>query len=120
MISRLANFVSMVRSVSPYELCDARHICFIAPSSTTEHVIEKVTDAYFADPNLDQANLGDVKEDSPYPEVRSAVANTDDPDMPCSTIRAWILGMAMAVIIPGLNQFLWVHLLSYPGSFDST
>lgn len=30
------------------------------------------------------------EEDSPYAEVRSAVANFDDPDMPASTIRAWV------------------------------
>lgn len=74
--------------------------------------MEEITDAHFADPNLDRANLGDFEEDSPYPEVRSAVANTDDPDMPCSTIRAWILGMVMAMIIPGLNQFLYVSTFS--------
>lgn len=68
--------------------------------------VEEVTDAHFVDPNLDRANLGDLEEDSPYPEVRSAVANTDDPDMPANTIRVWILGMVMAIIIPGLNQFL--------------
>lgn len=67
-----------------------------------------VTLAQFNDPNLDRANLGDLEEDSPYPEVRSAVANTDDVDMPVNTIRVWILGMIMAIIIPGLNQFLYV------------
>lgn len=71
-----------------------------------DHMVEEVTDAHFADPNLDRAHLGDLEEDSPYPEVRSAVANTDDPDMPVSTIRVWLLGMIMAIVIPGLNQFL--------------
>lgn len=71
-----------------------------------DDVVEKVTGAYFLDPNLDLKNLGDLEEDSPYPEVRSAVANTDDPNMPCSTIRAWILGIIMSIIIAGLNQFL--------------
>ncbi len=69
-----------------------------------------MTEAHFDDPNLDGTHIGDVEEDSPYPEVRSAVANTDDPDMPCSTIRVWFLGMIMAIIIPGLNQFLYAHL----------
>lgn len=45
------------------------------------------------------------EDDSPYPEVRSAVANFDDPDMPCSTIRAWTLGLIWAVVLPGVNQF---------------
>lgn len=61
-----------------------------------------------ADPNIDPAlrdrveralETGDVaaeKEleeellnDSIYPEVRAAVANIDDPDMPVNTFRAW-------------------------------
>lgn len=86
-------------------------------SLTTAHAIEEVTDAHFVDPNLDYANIGDIEEDSPYPEVRSAVANVDDPAMPCSTIRAWILGMTMAIIIPGLNQFLCVPFFSSLSTF---
>lgn len=48
-----------------------------------------------------------LEDDSPYPEVRSAVANTDDFDMPASTIRTWTLGIIWAVIIPGMNQFFF-------------
>lgn len=59
---------------------------------------------YEDDPNLDANAVGDYEEDSPYPEVRSAVANTDDVLMPCSTLRAWIIGLAWAILIPGLNQ----------------
>lgn len=33
-----------------------------------------------------------LDDDSPYPEVRSAVANTDDPSIPVSTLRSWVLG----------------------------
>lgn len=47
------------------------------------------------------------EEDSPYPEVRSAVANTDDPDMPVNTIRAWAIGLAWSILIPGMNQFFY-------------
>ena len=81
--------------------------------------IEEVTGARFFDPNLDRANIGDPNEDSPYAEVRSAVANTDDPEMPCSTIRAWILGVIMAIIIAGVNQFLYVPFLSGPPFISS-
>lgn len=63
---------------------------------------------YEDDPNLDPEHVGDYEEDSPYPEVRSAVANTDDPAMPVSTIRAWVLGLAWAILIPGLNQYVLV------------
>ncbi|KZT36342.1 small oligopeptide transporter [Sistotremastrum suecicum HHB10207 ss-3] len=61
----------------------------------------------FDDPNLDREHLGDLEDDSPYPEVRSAVANTDDPDMPVNTWRVWVIGMAFAVLISGLNQFFF-------------
>jgi len=63
----------------------------------------------FDDPNIDKeaAIAGVLEDDSPYPEVRSAVANTDDPDIPVSTLRSWTLGVIWAVIIPGLNQFFF-------------
>ena len=48
-----------------------------------------------------------AEDDSPYPEVRSAVANTDDPDMACGTFRAWFIGIIWAILIPGLNQFFF-------------
>ena len=48
-----------------------------------------------------------AEDDSPYPEVRAAVANTDDPDMPCATFRAWLVGLIWAIIIPGLDQFFF-------------
>lgn len=52
-----------------------------------DDVIADAAGAHFDDPNIDREHLGDVEDDSPYPEVRSAVANTDDPEMPCSTFR---------------------------------
>ncbi|TDL22303.1 small oligopeptide transporter [Rickenella mellea] len=62
--------------------------------------------AEFDDPNIDR-NAIVFEDDSPYPEVRSAVANTDDPSMPVSTIRAWVIGMVFAIVISGLNQFFY-------------
>ncbi|KAI0342190.1 OPT oligopeptide transporter [Trametopsis cervina] len=74
---------------------------------------EPVVDiAGFDDPNLDSVNLADFEEDSPYPEVRSAVANTDDPDMPVNTFRAWFIGILWAILIPGLNQFFFFRFPS--------
>jgi OPT family small oligopeptide transporter len=61
--------------------------------------------AEFDDPNNE--DVADIEDDSPYPEVRSAVANTDDPDMPCSTLRAWVIGLFWAILLPGLNQFFF-------------
>ncbi|KAF7977555.1 hypothetical protein HWV62_3348 [Athelia sp. TMB] len=63
------------------------------------------------DPNLD-SDEADFEEDSPYPEVRSAVANFDDDTMPASTIRAWVLGIIGAIVLPGVNQFFYFR---YPG-----
>ncbi|KAG5725413.1 Sexual differentiation process protein isp4 [Termitomyces sp. T112] len=69
-------------------------------------VIAEMAGAQFEDPNLDKGHLA-LEDDSPYPEVRSAVANTDDPDMPVATLRAWFIGILWAVIIPGVNQFFF-------------
>ncbi|KAI9617251.1 hypothetical protein H4Q26_013117 [Puccinia striiformis f. sp. tritici PST-130] len=45
---------------------------------------------------LENYNIEDFEmdeEDSPYPEVRASVSNIDDPEMPCLTFRAWVLGL---------------------------
>ncbi|KAH9975603.1 OPT oligopeptide transporter [Russula compacta] len=49
--------------------------------------------------------------DSPYPEVRAAVANTDDPTIPVNTFRVWFLGLLFAIVIPAFNSII---LLRYP------
>ncbi|KAF8264413.1 small oligopeptide transporter [Lactarius quietus] len=48
-----------------------------------------------------------IGDESPYPEVRSAVSNTDDPTMPVSTLRAWVLGIIWAALLAGSNQFFF-------------
>ncbi|KAF8263738.1 OPT oligopeptide transporter protein-domain-containing protein [Lactarius quietus] len=58
------------------------------------------------DPNFDPTTIV-LEGESPYPEVRSAVANTDDPTMPVSTFRAWVIGVLWAILIPGVNQFFF-------------
>lgn len=60
----------------------------------------------FDDPNFDKSAIA-LEDDSPYPEVRSAVANTDDPSMPSSTIRSWTIGLIFAIVMSGLNQFFF-------------
>ena len=52
-----------------------------------------------------------AEDDSPYPEVRSAVSNTDDPNIPVSTLRAYVMGILWVIVIPGLNQFF---IFRYP------
>lgn len=45
-------------------------------------------------------------QDSPYPEVRAAVANTDDPNMIVNTFRVWFIGLLFALIVPAFNTFI--------------
>ncbi|KDQ20995.1 hypothetical protein BOTBODRAFT_169670 [Botryobasidium botryosum FD-172 SS1] len=73
----------------------------------------QATGAEFDDPNVDIDAIGDL-DDSPYPEVRSAVSNTDDPDMPVNTIRAWAIGIILLVLVTGLNQLASLSS-SFPG-----
>ncbi|KAF8526000.1 OPT oligopeptide transporter [Hysterangium stoloniferum] len=78
----------------------------------TDDVIADVTGAVgWEDPNLDKDMLV-LEDDSPYPEVRAAVANTDDPEMPASTLRAWVIGILFAIVVPGLNQFFFFRFPS--------
>lgn len=89
-------------------------------TDSTYTAADSAQESYF-DPNYDSNSIlgahhnslpssdliRDPEDDSPYPEVRSAVANFDDPDMPASTIRAWVLGVCWAIILPGMNQFFY-------------
>ncbi|KAF9046946.1 OPT oligopeptide transporter [Hymenopellis radicata] len=75
---------------------------------------QSIIESYFDDPNIDRSRDFDFDDESPYPEVRSAVANTDDPDMPASTLRVWVIGLIWAIILPGINQFF---LFRYPSVF---
>ncbi|KAI9572533.1 OPT oligopeptide transporter protein-domain-containing protein [Boletus coccyginus] len=59
-------------------------------------------------------NSASLDDDSPYPEVRSAVANTDDPSIPTMTLRTWALGLILAVLMAGINQFLFFRYPSVP------
>lgn len=64
--------------------------------------------ADFQDPNIGETDITALEDDSPYPEVRSAVANTDDPEMPVNTLRAWVLGIMWYVptVLPKRGQIL--------------
>ncbi|EDR06311.1 oligopeptide transporter [Laccaria bicolor S238N-H82] len=59
-----------------------------------------------------QLTFSSTADDSPYPEVRSAVANFDDPTMPASTFRAWVLGICWAIVLSGMNQFFHLRFPS--------
>ncbi|TFY71142.1 hypothetical protein EVG20_g1878 [Dentipellis fragilis] len=50
-------------------------------------------------------------DESPYPEVRAAVSNTDDPSMPVNTFRMWLIGIIFSAAIPAFNTIFY---LRYP------
>ena len=96
------------------------------PASTAAAAegLKRLEQTHEWDPNLPQEKVdaieharrtGDVEavkevgqsltEDSPYPEVRAAVRNTDGEEV-ANTVRAWILGLFFVTIGGGLNMFL--------------
>ena len=108
------------RSVNP-ERHDPEHLGRVegrslsladSPDQTNSAMRTQGTDLdSWDDPNLDPT--GSIFQDeSPYAEVRSAVANTDDPMMPSSTFRAWVIGIISVVLISGVSQFFYFR---YPG-----
>ncbi|KAG6854202.1 hypothetical protein C0991_009515 [Blastosporella zonata] len=94
------------RAPSQISRSDEKHADEAALKHHADEEIAALTGTEFEDPNLDKQHLV-FEDDSPYPEVRSAVANTDDPEMPVSTLRAWIIGIIWAMLIPGVNQFFF-------------
>ena len=44
-------------------------------------------------------------EDSPYPEVRASVSNTDDTEMPALTFRVWLIGLHLCMVGGAMNLF---------------
>lgn len=46
---------------------------------------------------------------SPYAEVRAVVSSVDDPDLPSSTIRAWVIGLSFVVVLAFINQLFSVR-----------
>jgi hypothetical protein len=43
-----------------------------------------------------------LEDNSPYPEVRASVRNTDQ-DLSCNTIISWVIGMILTIIGSGIN-----------------
>ena len=50
-----------------------------------------------------------ITNNSPYAEVRAVVDNTDDINMPSSTIRAWVIGLIFVVILAFINQLFSIR-----------
>lgn len=65
-------------------------------------VYDEIDEALAADANVQEVAT-ELMENSPYPEVRSAVVNYDEGGH-SNTIRAWVIGMVLATIGSGLNM----------------
>ncbi|OLN90328.1 Oligopeptide transporter 2-like protein 3 [Colletotrichum chlorophyti] len=50
-----------------------------------------------------------ITNNSPYAEVRAVVDNKDDPNMPCGTIRAWVIGIFFSVFLSFINQLFSIR-----------
>ncbi|TAQ89934.1 hypothetical protein B7494_g1691 [Chlorociboria aeruginascens] len=50
-----------------------------------------------------------IVNNSPYAEVRAVVDNTDDVNMPSSTIRAWVIGILFVVALAFINQLFSIR-----------
>jgi hypothetical protein len=66
-----------------------------------------IDSAYYATSSYDD-------EDSPYPEVRASVSNIDDPDMPTTTVRMWVIGLFLTMVGASVNTFFNFR---YPAPF---
>lgn len=99
-------------------------------SEPNTSVVDMATTLKYTD---EAGGMEEEEEDSPYPEVRASVSNTDDPEMPALTIRMWFCGMLLCIISIALNTFfnfrypspyltpLVVLLVAYPmGKFLAT
>ncbi|KAF8706824.1 OPT oligopeptide transporter protein, partial [Rhizoctonia solani] len=88
------------------------------------NTVLEVAKRFFEDPGLKsdtvlyQRALKELKmeaaliiHDSPYVEVRAVVSSEDDPSTPCSTVRAWTIGLLFACAGALINQ---LFSLRYP------
>ncbi|KAF6826671.1 opt oligopeptide transporter [Colletotrichum plurivorum] len=70
----------------------------------------------FAKPDSHARDISDARvvvslltTNSPYAEVRAVVDPHDDPSLPVSTIRAWVIGLTFVVFIAFINQLFSVR-----------
>lgn len=73
-------------------------------------------ESVFQDPERHEGLIYEMKVEaalittnSPYAEVRSVVDNRDDPATPCSTIRAWVIGLIFSVLLAFINQLFSIR-----------
>lgn len=75
----------------------------------SEHTQEQVIQTTILPLDENPLYIQDLEEDSPYPEVRASVSNTDDPDMPCLTFRMWAVGLTLCLIMNAANMYLYLR-----------
>lgn len=69
-----------------------------------EDVVDELDEAlHTTDEKTQTAIAHELLDNSPYPEVRSAVSNVDEGG-PVNTIRAWVIGLLFATIGSSLNM----------------
>lgn len=87
------------------------------PHSIIERIHEFLSnDDVFDNPIKHEALIMEMKleaslitTNSPYAEVRAVVDNKDDPATPCSTIRAWTIGVIFSVFLAFVNQLFSIR-----------
>lgn len=87
------------------------------PHSILEKIQEFLTTPdVFENPEKHQELIWEMKleaalvtNNSPYAEVRGVVDNIDDVDTPCSTVRAWSIGIFFSVALAAVNQLFSVR-----------
>ncbi|KAL3478476.1 OPT oligopeptide transporter protein-domain-containing protein [Aspergillus californicus] len=87
------------------------------PPGAIERMIAFLGNAVlFQDPEKHGREIEEAKieillltQNSPYPEVRSVVEPYDDPNLPCGTIRAWVIGLGFVILIAFVNQLFSVR-----------
>lgn len=82
------------KRVYEYEASEKPELGTMTNAEATELAIEEIDKEYSID-----------SDNSPFAEVRANVPNTDDPDMPVSTLRAWVIGVVFTMLGSGINQF---------------
>ncbi|KAG5799823.1 hypothetical protein H9Q69_001131 [Fusarium xylarioides] len=83
---------------------------------TISYSYQTDTDDILQHPERHEALIQEIKieaalitHNSPYAEVRAIVSNRDDPSMPCSTIRAWFVGIIFSCAVSFINSFFQIR-----------
>lgn len=82
------------KHIYEYQSSEKPEVGTITAAEATELAIEEIDKEYSIE-----------SDNSPFAEVRANVPNTDDPEMPVSTLRAWVIGIVFTMLGSGINQF---------------